>query len=202
MTKELRTPLNVLDTETGGLDAGIHALCSVAICNDRTGAELYVMVKPADGLALTEKALQVNGFTLEQLAAQGAPESDAAAQIATFLRANPGIIAGQNLAFDLRFILALERRTSVRIDTGYRVVELQTLALAAHWCGLIALPIAHGQPMTNLDTIGGCLGLSRASAKHGALEDAKLTAAAIGALMTKLTECAAVWKERATHALS
>jgi DNA polymerase III epsilon subunit-like protein len=187
MTQNWRTPLNVLDTETGGLEAQTHALCSVGIVNDSTGEELYVLVKPADGLVMTAKALQVNGFSAEKLAAEGKSEADVAAEISKFLRANPGIIAGQNPAFDLQFILALEKRTGVRIDTGYRVVELQTLALAAHWCGSISLPIAYGQPTANLDNICACLGLSRTSAKHGALEDAKLTARAIDALMRKFS---------------
>jgi DNA polymerase III epsilon subunit-like protein len=182
----MHTPLNVLDTETGGLHAWEHALCSVAVRNDKTGAELYVVVKPAEGLTMTAKAMEVNGFTPGMLAAEGKSEVEAAAEVAKFLRANPGIIAGQNLAFDLRFILELERRTGVVINTGYRVVELQTLALTAHWCGLIALRMAYGQPVTNLDDICGSLGFGRASGKHGALEDVRLTGAAIDKLLDML----------------
>lgn len=65
----------VCDTETGGLNPRLNALISVAAIGlDENLNEIgryYTVVKDTEDKLIEEKALEVNGFTVEQIAKEG-----------------------------------------------------------------------------------------------------------------------------------
>ena len=99
--------LTVLDTETTGLDADIHEIIQIATISYVVSAEgdRYVTKKFEEKInperlhTASEKALEVNGFTLEEW--KGSPNAiDVMPSIKEIIEKSD-ILVGQNLIFDL-----------------------------------------------------------------------------------------------------
>lgn len=76
--------LCAIDCETTGLDPSIHELISVAILPLNNFLDIHPKIMPFTAVmqpitpeTATEEALKINGFTLDQLASQGMPQSTA-----------------------------------------------------------------------------------------------------------------------------
>lgn len=184
----MKTHLLVVDTETGGLNAGKNSLLSVAAVDSATGEEFHAVIRPERGLVTEQQALDVNGFELEWLDQNGIPEQDAMGDLCLWLGARrDGVIAGCNVAFDVDFIKAAFARHETPWPLSHRTLDLRGPAWCAWEVGAIELAQTKlGQPRLDLDAIAKPLGLGRVQPKHDALEDAQITRACFEVLVEKL----------------
>lgn len=166
----------VIDVETSGLDAEKNALLSLA-ARDSTGREFYCRVRAFEGARLDERALQINGLD----PSEGEGEADVALAFAKWIAGAPSgwLFAGANPAFDHAFLSALNARNGNAFKLDYHKVDVQSMAVLADARGEIVLPIKNGQPQMSLNAVLAALGLARASETHDALEDVRLTEAAM-----------------------
>ena len=111
--------LTVLDTETTGLDPDIHEIIQIAAITyviDKSG-ERYVMKKyekkidPKQLHTASEKALEVNGFSIEEWSGASEP-CDVLMDIKDII-SKTDVMLGQNLIFDLRFINEMCHRNNI-----------------------------------------------------------------------------------------
>lgn len=179
----------VIDTETGGLDAGRCALVSVAALHLESGAEFSLVIRPHAGLEIDAEALGVHGFTPDYLETFGMEEGQAMRMFAMWLHVfGKHDWCGCNPHFDRAFVDAAFARHGIEKRLDRRPVCLQTMAWLAHAMKKISLPIGRdGLPKRSLDAILEALGLARGSEMHDALEDAKLTGAAFRQLHAKIS---------------
>jgi DNA polymerase III epsilon subunit-like protein len=121
-------PLVWLDLETTGLDERQHEIIEFAAVRE-DGAELCFKIQPEHIETAHPRALEVNGYTPEAWAAEDALSlENALHRIVAFckdLAPNP---AGQNVAFDLRFLQAAFRDYKINWPFGYHSVDTMTLA--------------------------------------------------------------------------
>ena len=96
---------NVLDFETGGLEAKTSALCSVACAqvdeDFEEVARYYTIIKDGVGKFLSDEALRVNGIKREEIA-HGTPWEDVFVAIKNMLEGC--IPVAHNAQFDFRFL--------------------------------------------------------------------------------------------------
>lgn len=187
---KLRSRLLVIDTETGGLDAGRDALLSVGMADSLSGQLWGALVRPAAGLEIGEEALGVNGLSRSLLEEDGFAESDVVGMVARVGRLCRGaVLAGCNVGFDVAFLRAAFERCGVSWPFSHRMVDLQSLAWVAWEIGAIWLPVGKsGGPSLSLDSIAGAVGMGRAGGTHSAMEDAGLTLRAIVAVVDRIRE--------------
>ena len=111
--------LTVLDTETTGLDSDIHEIIEIAAITyllDKEGNR-YVLKKfeskinPQQLHTASEKALEVNGFTLEKW--KGAPNASEVMPDVKEIIEQSDILIGQNLIFDLSFVNEVCHRNNI-----------------------------------------------------------------------------------------
>jgi len=124
----------VVDVETSGIDPHLHGLISIGAINwDDPEKWFYGEARPAEGVEIEDRALEVNGFTREQLATL--PMDMPTLLLAFFDWVNaqdvPHILAGHNAQFDLKFIQKEVQRAGLDqrlFPFPYHTIDLHTLA--------------------------------------------------------------------------
>lgn len=134
--------LTVLDTETTGLDADIHEIIQIATISYVVSAEgdRYITKKfekkinPERLHTASEKALEVNGFTLEEW--KGSPNAiDVLPEVKQIIEGSD-ILVGQNLIFDLKFINEISHRNNVEPPSFPPYIDTKSIAdrlVRANW---------------------------------------------------------------------
>lgn len=193
---EMRTRLLCVDVETGGLDAGKHALLSVAAVDSLDGDAFTALIQPAPGLLVDEQALEVNGFSMEFLEKAGRPEKEVMAELCLWLGARrSAVLAGCNVGFDKDFLMGACARAEVPWLMSHRTLDIRGVAWLAWEVGELDLAVTKaGQPRLDLDSIARACGYSRTKKTHDALEDALMTLACFERL-TRCVEMAAKQSE-------
>ncbi len=153
-------PLVWVDTETTGLDAEDNDIIEIAIIRveDDTEKVMHLFINMERPENAHPRALEVNGYTPEAWAANGALEpADAWQQVADSGILDEAIIAGQNVRFDARFINASFKRHGIKTRMDYHLYDTCSLALEhlRPWMASISLVptcVALGIPVTNAHT--------------------------------------------------
>lgn len=134
--------LTVLDTETTGLDSDIHEIIEIAAITyllDKEGNR-YVLKKfeskinPQQLHTASEKALEVNGFTLEKW--KGAPNASEVMPDIKEIIEQSDILIGQNLIFDLNFVNEVCHRNNIDPPSFPPYIDTKSIAdrlVAANW---------------------------------------------------------------------
>ena len=132
---------------------------------------------------MDERALQINGL----VPSEGEAEADVARAFAEWIASAPSgwLFVGANPSFDHSFLSAFNARNGNIFKLDYHKVDVQSMAVLADARGEITLPIKNGQPQMSLNAVLAALGLARASETHDALEDVRLTEAAMLRLINK-----------------
>ena len=179
----------VIDTETGGLDHRRCALVSIGAIHMESGAEFSMLIRPHSGMDLDAEAMAVTGITREQLEQNGTDEGDALRLFAGWMHVfGKQEWCGCNPSFDQGFVDAGFARHGIEKRLPRRAIDLQTVAWVAHSMRKISLPYGRdGMPKRSLDAILAAVGLSRATGRHDALEDARLTLAAFRFIYAKIS---------------
>ena len=123
-----------VDVETTGVDPHLHGLISIgAILWQDPEQWFYGEARPSDGVEITDGALNVNGFTYEQLAELPMDMPTMLLQFFTWVRAQPEpwILAGHNAQFDLKFLQKESDRCGFDprdFPFAYHTIDLHTVA--------------------------------------------------------------------------
>lgn len=126
--------LTVIDTETTGLDPDIHEIIQIAAITYVLDAEgnRYVMKKwekkinPQQLHTASEKALQVNGFTIEEWV--GSPNALEVLPEVKEIIEGSDVLLGQNLIFDLNFIHEICSRNDLEVPNFPPYIDTKSIA--------------------------------------------------------------------------
>lgn len=178
----------VIDTETGGLDPEVNAICSLAAVVLHEGSPdgaMHVLINDVEG-ELEPAALGINGYSRETLQTYGVSPAAAVEALEQFLLFHDMrlprkvILAGQNTKFDIGFLQRLYLLAG-REDYGQtfsrRYLDLMAAGELLYQAGRIDLQ----DGSASLDSICKAVGvpLRREGGVHNALEDAEATARAL-----------------------
>lgn len=132
--------LLVIDTETGGVDADVHSLLSLAAVvwhNGASEAEIQILVAESP-LCVTPEALAINRINLVEHCSRALRPLDAGAALKKFLKDNfheqlrrsqKIVLTGHNIGFDTTFLKRFCRLAEMRFDEyfSHRVVDTASI---------------------------------------------------------------------------
>ncbi len=177
----------VVDVEASGTEPHKHSIVSVGaldILNPTN--QLYEECCIWDGAHVMDEALEVNGFTLEQIKDQAKQtEAELAHKFIEWaMKIEDRTLAGQNPSFDRDFLrLASERAGHTNWPFAFRTIDTHTLCYM-HMVkrGLIP-PSEHNRSALDLDAVLNYCGIPREPEPHNALTGAKSHAEVISRLL-------------------
>jgi len=134
--------LTVLDTETTGLDSDVHEIIEIAAISYVLDSEgnRYILKKfeskinPEQLHTASERALEVNGFTIESWKGS-LNASDILPDVISLIEKSD-ILVGQNLIFDLRFINEVCHRNDIEPPEFPPYIDTKSIAdrlVTAQW---------------------------------------------------------------------
>lgn len=159
-----------LDVETGGLDPERNPILSIgALDTDNPTNQFYGECRAWERAEITDEALAINGFSLEQTTDE--KKQTEAELIKIFLawvaEVKDKMIVGQNSSFDRDFIKAACRRAGLQSPFGHRTLDTHSLV----WLHMIE----HGVTPPAILNLTACLeycGLPPEAKPHNALNGA------------------------------
>jgi DNA polymerase III epsilon subunit-like protein len=178
-----------IDTETGGLKAGVNALLSVAAIkldndlNPIPGEQLYMYIKPHPLRTVEAQAAKINGYTPEKWEANGAIDIQRAMKrLHDFVPFAAQALA-HNAGFDQKFIDDALELTGIKLGFSYRWhCSMATFAAVNEAFQL-------GRTKCSLDSladISGHWGKEHKRGDHSALDDALACAVGYKWLINKI----------------
>jgi DNA polymerase III epsilon subunit-like protein len=177
----------VLDVEATGTDHTKHSIVSVgALDLSMPDNRFYMECKIWDGAHIMPEAMQVNGFTLEQIQDHSKPSE--ADLTHAFLNWSEGVeertFAGQNVSFDRDFMkAAAERAGHTNWPFAHRTIDTHTLCYMHMINHGIQPPVAHRRSALNLDAVLNYCGIPDEPDPHNALTGALSHAEVIARLL-------------------
>ena len=167
----------VVDVEASGTEPHKHSIVSVgAIDFDKPERQLYEECHIWDGAHVMDEALEVNGFTLEQIKD---PKKQGEGElvhkfIEWALEAPDRTLAGQNPSFDRDFLRnAAERAGHTNWPFAFRTVDTHSLAYMHMVKRGLTPPLEHQRSALDLDAVLQYCGIPREPEPHNALTGAK-----------------------------
>ncbi len=167
----------VVDIEASGTEYYKHSIVSIgAVDFDRPENRFYQECRIWDGAHIMEGALQVNGFTQEEINDPAKKnEADVVAEFIewTFSMSDRTLV-GQNVSFDRDFLKAAALRAKLPWDLPYRTLDTHTMC----WMHIIKQggvpPIdpQHKRSLLDLDAILNYCGIIEEPYPHNALTGA------------------------------
>jgi DNA polymerase III epsilon subunit-like protein len=176
----------VLDIETTGLDPTRHSIIEVgAIDFDRPGNYFNERCQIWDGAEIDFKALEINGFTLNEI--QDQTIFTQKELISRFMIWTDNIedktIAGQNVDFDINFFNESSKRCGLNFSLGKRKVDQHSLVYAHFLKRNISPPIKDGFSNLNSDLIMNYVGLASEPKPHRAFAGARFEAETLSRIL-------------------
>jgi len=178
----------VLDIEGSGTNYAKHSIVSIgALDIENPERRFYEECKIWDGAHIMDEAMEVNGFTLEEI---NDPEKKTEGEITRmFLEWSQHMgdrtLAGQNVSFDRDFLKAASEREGLSWDLAHRTIDTHSLA----WMHIVKSgknpPIdpEHRRSALNLDAVLNYCGIPDEPQPHNALTGALSHAEVISRLL-------------------
>ena len=167
----------VLDVEASGTEYHVHSIVSIgALELENPTNQFYEECRIWDGAHVMDEALEVNGFTKEEITD---PEKKTEAELVrSFLAWCNGVkertLAGQNVSFDRDFVKAAAGRAHIDYELAYRTIDSHTLA----WMHMVKRGIeppidsVKQHSKLNLDAVLNYVGIPAEPTPHNALTGA------------------------------
>ncbi|MES2223417.1 MAG: 3'-5' exonuclease [Patescibacteria group bacterium] len=178
----------VVDVETTGTDPRYHSLVSIGAIDFENPADtFYRECYVFDGARIEEKALQINGMTEAELYDKSKPsEADILKEFIVWMRNKKDhTFAGQNVSFDVAFIIAAAERAQTNVSIAHRVVDLHSITYFHMSRRGIVPPLAHGRTDLDSDKIMEYVGIPAEPKPHVAINGAKWEAEAFSRLFNE-----------------
>ncbi len=176
----------VVDVETSGTNPETCSLLSIgAVDFSDPRNTFYAECRLFDGAEVSEKALEVNGFTHAQITDVSKPsEAEIMKQFVFWVsRISDRTVAGQNVGFDLGFLSAAAARAGIEISFGHRSVDLHSLCYARHLTLKKQVVLKGSRSNLSLDAVLVFVGLPEEPKPHHGLVGAKMEAEAFSRLL-------------------
>lgn len=144
----------IVDIETSGLYPNQHSILSIgAVEWRRPHNTFYGECNVWEGAEITDKALQVNGFTRKQIEAQVKTPGELCHEFSTWsTKINNHTLAGFNVQFDQSFLKAQFDRSGISWPFWFRWVDAHSVA---YWTLLMTkpglIPIKYGNSGLNMN---------------------------------------------------
>jgi len=177
----------IVDVEASGTEPHKHSIVSVgALDLHNPTNQLYEECRIWDGAHVMDEALEVNGFTMEQIkdpSKQG--EGELAHKFIDWaLKIDDRTLAGQNPSFDRDFLrLAAERAGHTNWPFAFRTIDTHTLCYMHMTKRGVTPPLEHQRSALDLDAVLNYCGIPREPEPHNALTGAKSHAEVISRLL-------------------
>ncbi len=176
----------IVDTEASGVDPQKNSLVSIgALDFDNPTNQFYEECRIFDGAHVEKQAMEVNGFTEEQITD---PKKKTDREVVSdFLgwvqTCKEHTLAGQNPSFDRDFIQYTCQRYHLNWPLAHRVIDLHSICYFHMLQRGIKPPVSNNRTDLNLDKILEYVGLPARKGSHNALDDTKLEAEALSRLI-------------------
>ncbi len=178
----------VLDIEASGIDYNKHSIVSIgALDFDNPDNRFYAECKVWDGAHISDEALEVNGFSKEEVTDEN--KMTETELVRNFLQWSNTVrertFAGQNVSFDRDFVKAACERAKFNYEFAYRTIDSHSLC----WMHIIKRgekpPIdeKHKRSALNLDAVLNYTGIPEEPKPHNALTGALSHAEVISRLL-------------------
>lgn len=167
----------IIDVEASGTEHDKHSIVSLgAIDFDNPTNRFYKECKVWTGAHVMDEALEVNGFTEEQITdpAKMSEEELVVEFLEWSFSMSDRTLVGQNVSFDRDFVKAALHRAKLQFDLPYRTLDTHTLC----WMHMIKrglqVPIdpQHKRSLLDLDAILNYCGIVEEPHPHNALTGA------------------------------
>ena len=167
----------VIDIETSGLNPLKHSILSIgAVDFFNPSNQFYGECKISEGTEIDEKALEINGFSKEEIISQYKMELKEL--IFNFIvwaeKIKPKILSGHNIHFDVSFLKSAFYKYGFPWIFGYRTVDLHSEGFTNHLKTGKEIPIKDNRPNITSDFIHSYVGLPEEPKPHNALIGAKM----------------------------
>lgn len=176
----------VIDIEASGVEYAKHSIVSIgALEFEHPEREFYGECRIWDGAHVMDEALEVNGFTEEEIRD---PSKKTESQLAKeFLEwaneAEERTLAGQNVSFDRDFLKAAAERAGLNWELAYRTIDTHTLAYMHMAKRGLSIPTANKRSALDLDAVLRYVGIPDEPTPHNALTGARSHAEVISRLL-------------------
>ena len=171
----------VLDVETTGLTPAKHSIASLgAIDFSNPEREFYEECQIWLGAEISPRALEINGFTEEQLHDPSKPALEQLIRRFLFWAKSceDKTLAGENISFDTGFLEDSMRRYGIKYTFGHRGIDLHSISYERHKELGIPVPMRDDRSDLSLDETLEFVGLPAEPKPHNALTGAKMEAEA------------------------
>lgn len=166
-----------VDVETTGLSPRDCSILSIgAIDTDEPTRRFYGECRAFDGAHVSAEALEVNGFTPEQV--NDASKKSEDVLVTEFLEWSQHLsdrtLTGQNVSFDRDFLQAAALRAGLSWDLAHRTLDVHTLAYMHHVKAGKGVPLdpQHRRSNLDLDAILNYCGIPDEPMPHNAMNGA------------------------------
>jgi len=176
----------VVDVETTGLDPKKYSIVSIgAVDFDNPERTFYGECRIYDGAKVSEDALKVNGFTLEEVQDPNKKSlEEIMHEFVSWLgECEELTMIGQNPSFDRDFINNSFWRAGIDFKFAVRTVDLHSIAFFDHLKRGIDIPHKNKHSDLSLDEIAKYAGLTEEPKPHNALNGAKFEAEAFSRIV-------------------
>ena len=179
----------VTDCEMTGLEPTLHSIVSVgAVDLSNPSRQLYEECRIWDGASVEDEALEVNGFTREQIADPSKQtEGELVHKFIAFAEPmSDTTIAGQNVFTDLYFLQAAAKRAGhTAWPFAHRIIDIHTLCYEHMVKRGVTPPVDQEKRHSklNLDAVLTYCGIPEEPKPHNALTGAKCNAEVISRLL-------------------
>jgi len=165
----------VLDIEASGVDYQKHSIVSIGAFDfgDPTN-RFYEECRIWDGAHIMDEALEVNGFTKEEITD---PNKKSEGEVITLFldwaeKIYDRTLVGQNVSFDRDYTKAAAERAGINWNLAYRTVDTHTLAYMHIVKAGKNIPITKNHSALNLDAVLNYTGIPEEPQPHNALTGA------------------------------
>ncbi len=179
----------VVDCEMSGLEPTLHSIVSVgAIDLEHPDRQLYEECRVWDGAKIEDEAMEVNGFTREQISDPAKQsEGDLVHKVIAFAEGMSNkTLAGQNVFVDMYFLQnAAKRAGHTAWPFAHRIIDIHSLCWE-HMVKRGVTPPLDPEKMhskLNLEAVAIYCGMPAEPKPHNALTGAKYSAEVISRLL-------------------
>jgi DNA polymerase III epsilon subunit-like protein len=167
----------ILDIEASGTEYAVHSIVSIgAVDFSKPERRFYLECKIWEGAHIMDGALEVNGFTREQILDPAKiSEAEAVQQFLEWTQqSGDRTLVGQNVSFDRDFVRAASSRAHHAYDLPYRTLDTHTMAYMHMVKRGFPAPIdaQHRRSSLNLDAVLLYCGIPEEPDPHNALTGA------------------------------
>jgi DNA polymerase III epsilon subunit-like protein len=178
----------VLDIEGSGTDYDKHSIVSIgALDLGNPEHRFYGECHIWDGAHVMEEALEVNGFTREQITDHNKPsEAELVIQFTEWSQhLSDRTLAGQNVSYDRDMLRVATERAGINWQFAYRTIDVHTLCYMHMVKQGMQPPLdeQHKRSALNLDVVLQYCGIPEEPQPHNALTGALCHAEVISRLL-------------------